>query len=117
MYEIQIPTISVHNLIIGTMYLDLGGKSIIKNLSNGEHCILEYHKKGWTGQGHRVDGEVFSSRKESVYKIDGRWTSQIHIINNKGEKELAWEKTPYHELCDRMYGMSHFMIQLNYFPK
>jgi len=32
-YEIDLPTISAHNLIIGTPYLDLSGVSTIKNLS------------------------------------------------------------------------------------
>lgn len=32
-YEIELPTISAHNLVIGTPYLDLSGKSTIKNLS------------------------------------------------------------------------------------
>jgi hypothetical protein len=30
-YEIQMPVISAHNLIIGTPYVDLGGKSVIRN--------------------------------------------------------------------------------------
>lgn len=30
-YEIQMPIISAHNLIIGTPYVDLGGRSVIRN--------------------------------------------------------------------------------------
>jgi hypothetical protein len=38
-YEITLPTVSAHNLIIGSPYLDIGGKTIIKNLSKpNEYC-------------------------------------------------------------------------------
>ena len=99
------------------MYLDLGGKSIIKNLRNGETCILEFYKRGWSGHGYKFEGEVYTGKKECVYKIEGKWNDKIYLINNQGDKELAWQKRPYHELADRMYGMSHFMINANYFPK
>jgi hypothetical protein len=33
-YEIQLPPMSVHNLIIGTTYIDLGGRSDVKLLGN-----------------------------------------------------------------------------------
>lgn len=32
-YEIDLPTISAHNLIIGNLYLDLSGKSTIRNMT------------------------------------------------------------------------------------
>ena len=34
-----------------------------------------------------------------------------------GEPELIWTKNAYPEQWESMYGMSHFHIQLNYFPK
>jgi len=38
-YEIELPTVSAHNLILGSPYLDIGGKSTIKNLAKpGEWC-------------------------------------------------------------------------------
>jgi hypothetical protein len=50
LFEIEQPTLSVHNLILGTPYMDIGGKSIVKNLTRkGETCTLEYFKKGWSG--------------------------------------------------------------------
>ena len=53
---------SAHNLIIGTLYLDLGGKSVIKNCRNGEKAVLEYHKRGWTSSSaFKVDGDLFNS--------------------------------------------------------
>ncbi len=79
---------------------------------------MEYHKKGWSSaNSFRVDGDVFNSKKEVVYKIDGRWDSGASIINvATGKKEEVWKKAPYHEKWEYMYGYTNFMIQLNYLP-
>lgn len=60
-YEIELPTISAHNLIIGTPYVDLGGPSTIKNMSRpGEVCNLNFNRRGWSESSYfKVDGEIF----------------------------------------------------------
>lgn len=64
-YEIELPVISAHNLIIGTPYLDISGKSIVKNLSNpGEFCELEFHKRGWSASSYyRVEGDIWAANR------------------------------------------------------
>eukprot|EP00347_Sterkiella_histriomuscorum_P008454 403345039 len=117
-YEIQQPTVSAHNLIIGNLYLDLGGKSVIRNCSNGDYCQLEYHKRGWSSSNSfKVDGEVYSKKKELLYKVEGKWNQTVGIINAKnGVKEAVFIKNPYPEKEAFMYGFSHFMLQVNYLP-
>ena len=124
-YEIELPTISAHNLIIGNLYLDLSGKSTIKNMNNpSEYCELQFYKRGWSQDSYfRVDGDIFDSssvgkKATPVFKIDGKWTESVSLINPKsGVIEVLWTKLPYHENWEYMYGMSKFMIQLNYFPR
>ncbi|CDW74380.1 oxysterol-binding protein [Stylonychia lemnae] len=118
-FEIQQPVVSAHNLIIGTPYVDLGGKSIIRNCSReGEYCELEFHKRGWSASSaFKLDGEVFNSRKEVIYKIEGKWSERVNLINNKtGNKEYTWIKEAYPENWEYMYGMTRFGLQMNYFP-
>lgn len=110
---------SAHNLIIGTPYVDLGGKSIVRNITRtGEYCELEYHKRGWSSSNSfRVDGEIYNVKKEVVLKIDGRWNDKIYFINPRNNaKEVIWTKEPYPENWEYMYGMTRLGIQLNYFP-
>jgi hypothetical protein len=98
-------------LIIGTPYVDIGGKSVIKSLNRpGEYCEIEYYKRGWTsGNSFRLEGEVFNSKGEVVYKIEGRWNESIFLVDNKtGSRTLAWEKEPYPENWHLMYGMTKF---------
>jgi hypothetical protein len=81
--------------------------------------VLEYHRRGWTtSSAFKVDGEILNSKGQCVYKIDGNWSKHCYLTNPKGgDRELIWTKNPYPEKWDYMYGMSHFMLQLNHLPK
>jgi hypothetical protein len=59
--EIIAPTLSVHNLIVGTMYLDMGGTMKVRILENPNlHCVVNFHKRGWMSKDiAKCDGEVY----------------------------------------------------------
>jgi len=43
------PNLSVHNLIIGSPYLDAGGKSYIRNVNcTDQYVELDFQKRGWS---------------------------------------------------------------------
>lgn len=79
-YEIEQPPISVHNLIIGSLYIDIGGKSTIRNCNKeGEQCIFKYQTRGWTSSNaFKVDGEIYKG-KDIIYKIGGKWNESIGL--------------------------------------
>jgi len=118
LYEIQQPAVSAHNLIIGNVYLDLGGKSVIRNCATNDVAELEYHKRGWTAaSAFKVDGTVFNARREAVFRIEGKWSETVALIDPKtGESEPVYVKAPYPEKWEYMYGFTHFLVQLNYLP-
>ena len=124
-YEISAPVFSAHNLIIGTPYVDLGGSSQIKLLERSDlDCQLRYTKRGWISKDEcKVEGEVTKKGKK-IFKIHGHWNSKVFITPYKengkidsSSEILVFEKNPYPERWDYMYGMSHFSLQLNYFPR
>jgi hypothetical protein len=112
LYEVSQPIVSAHNLIIGTLYLDIGGKSIVRKCGTNEYAELEYHKRGWSSSNSfRVDGQVFNAKKDVVYKLEGKWDNSVNLTNVKtGKKEEFWKKNPYHEKWEYMYGYTNFMI-------
>ncbi len=123
-YEFDLPTIYANNLIIGTMYFDLGGNTIVRNLTRpNEVCHLTFHKRGWTEASYYlIDGEIYENgggKKDTpVMRLEGKWNSQVTLVNEKTkEKEVLWTKDPYHEQWEMMYGFSKFMVNLNYFPR
>lgn len=53
-----------------------------------------------------------------AYKIEGKWSESLTLTNvATGEKEVIWTKAPYPENWQYMYGMTRFIINLNYLPK
>ena len=51
------PSMSVHNLILGTPYLDIGGKGYIRNIAcpNEQYAEIDFFKRGWSEDTyHRV---------------------------------------------------------------
>ena len=79
---------------------------------------MEYSLRGWTGSGFKVAGNVYDHKERIRRKIEGRWNKELVLIHPKtGDKEVLWTKNPYPEKEEFMYGMSHFMLQFNYFPK
>jgi hypothetical protein len=56
-YQMVPPSISVHNLIFGTPYLDIGGKAYIRNIAcpNEQYAEIDFFKRGWSEDTyHRV---------------------------------------------------------------
>lgn len=58
------PNLSVHNLIIGSPYLDAGGKGYIRNVAcpNDRYVELTFQKRGWSQATHfKFSGNVYSA--------------------------------------------------------
>jgi hypothetical protein len=109
-FEVILPSLSVHNLVIGTTYLDIGGTSTINLIQNPElKCQLRYTKRGWLSKDEfKVEGEVSrvsksSKKSELLYKISGNWNSKIYVTPYENgtlqtnQAELVFSKTPYPE--------------------
>jgi len=50
LYSFNLPATSVHNLIIGKVYVDVHGKSQVINHNTNEICDIELKEKGWSGK-------------------------------------------------------------------
>jgi len=109
--------ISVHNLIIGTPYLDVGGRAYMRNLKcpKEQYVEITFQKRNWSGDNNfRVNASVFSAPGKVAYKIEGRWNDEVSLIDpNTGKKEYTWKKPPYPENSEYMYGMTHHHLQFN----
>lgn len=47
-YEVQLPILSAHNLVIGQMYIDLGETMTVLNTSRpSEKCEIRFERRGW----------------------------------------------------------------------
>ena len=108
-YEIINPVVSAHNLVVGTLYIDIGGQSSVRPIRNHElKIIFKWSKKPWFAQEQfKVEGDIIKvsdnttdKKGTPLYKVHGFWDSKIYVTKyNKGvldesTTELVFNKSP-----------------------
>lgn len=122
-YELIPPTFSIHNLVIGQLYVDIGESLLVINQNRpNERCEVRFERRGWfSDDAFKCEGEAFKvegKSKNISFGIKGKWNESVTLTNlETKQSEVMWTKKPYPEKVAWMYGMSHFHLQLNYFPK
>jgi len=115
-YVVNRPINSVHNLLFGTLYIDLAGKSVTINRKTREKCVMKFIKRGWGGKNaFKLKGEIFDSDDNLVYVMNGFWNKEITITHQEtGDETLIWTMNERPEQWDHLYHFSLFTLQLNY---
>ena len=122
-YECIPPIFSIHNLVIGQLYVDIGESMTISSQKRpNEKSEIRFERRSWfSNDAFKFQGETYKEegkKKQNQYLFTGNWNGTITITNVKTkEGKKVWTKRPYPEKVDWMYGLSHFHLQLNYFPK
>ena len=111
-------TTTVHNIIVGKLWIDQSGKMEIKNHSKNESCKLTYHAYSYfSSQTPRsVDGVVTDAEGKVHYVLDARWDERMfrrRPDEPKEKNELIWQRTPPHEDWQKIYGFTTFACSLN----
>ena len=109
------------------MYIDLVQTMKVKNTNNGICCDIKFIERGWfSKEAFKLEGYTYheDTPKKKVTKVFGNWNDKIFIARadlpkdeEQQQAELVWQKNPYPEKWASMYGLSHFGLQTNYFPK
>ena len=81
-YSSNIPLTSVHNLIIGTPYIDLFGKVNTINHTTGELCDFEYKQRGWRNKNAFITSGIVKDKDGNIaYKVEGKWNESLKVID------------------------------------
>lgn len=74
-YSFNLPATSVHNLIIGKLYIDVTGKSQIINHTTQEFCDIELKERSWGGKNaNALVGIIKTASGKPALKVEGRYT-------------------------------------------
>jgi len=104
-YTHRLFTTYVHNLILGSMWLEHSGKWTINVVGSEISSEIELKKCGFFSQGwNEIEGSI-SDDGSPVYEIKGKWTENITVTrkrktNLSGDKlfdrkpTVAWEPQP-----------------------
>jgi len=101
----------IHNIIVGTLWMEQQGVMEIVNHKTNAKCILNFKQGGWFSSGsndlHNVEGFLLDQHKKKKRFIYGRWTEFLcsvdmesleEYLGSKVDKDLP-KHTPF-ELCD-----------------
>jgi hypothetical protein len=115
-FVVNRPNNSVHNLIFGTLYIDVGGKSTAINRNTRERCEIKFIKRGWGNKNaYKLEGQIYDADDKHVYDVLGHWNSEIYIKHKEtGEETAIWKCNPRLDQWDHLYRFSLFTLQLNY---
>jgi hypothetical protein len=113
------PSTIVNNIILGTLYLDLGGTTTTVCPQTGVKCEITHKEQGmFSRTKHVIDGSVFDPDGKKVLRVHGHWSSQVIVTDLKTKEDVViWEAHPKADRSDEQYGLTPFAINLNYLPK
>lgn len=118
-YSITRPLSTLHNYIMGKMYLWHSGELIVKNETTGDTAIMYLKPKSWTSKSdYEAEGKVIDKFGQTYYSLYGRWDSFATAIDIKTQKEITLitrkAEVPDYE---QQYYFSKFSIGLNHLTK
>jgi Oxysterol-binding protein len=117
-YTIERVNSTVNNLIFGEMYVEHVGTMTVRNVTNGNVCLVEFKKRGWTGKGaYEIEGHAYESgnTKDKKARLFGKWIESMSI-NYQDREEVIWVANPLPPESPSMYYFTYFTLQLNFMP-
>jgi len=124
-YTFNRPLTSVHNLIIGKLYVEHSGEVTIvgEGKAEGWKCVLNYQTHSFFSKDQRqVKGSILDPLGEVKLNINGKWDEMIETLpaptNGKRSKSEAgskviWRKRPPPSDSYLYYNFTVFASQLN----
>lgn len=100
-------TTTVHNIVVGKLWVDQSGDMEIVNHKNGNKCHIKYIPYSYFSRDsqRKVKGIVMDPNQEGKYVVQGRWDSMIEIapvlstsgtpdnpIYKTGRYSVAWSR-------------------------
>ncbi|XP_040859609.1 oxysterol-binding protein 2 isoform X2 [Ochotona curzoniae] len=124
-------TSTVHNIIVGKLWIDQSGDIEIVNHKTNDRCQLKFMPYSYFSKeaARKVTGVVSDSQGKAHYVLSGSWDEQmecskiLHSSPSSDGKQktvyqtlpakLLWKKYPLPENAENMYYFSELALTLN----
>ncbi|CAH1773644.1 unnamed protein product [Owenia fusiformis] len=85
---------SIHNIIVGKLWIEHHGVMEIQNHSNGMKSVLNFKQGGWFGKDlHKIEGFIYDKDKNKLKALYGKWVESLISCEVK-EYENALQNAP-----------------------
>lgn len=120
-------TTTVHNIIVGRLWVDNHGEMDIKNHTTGDLCHLKYSAYSYFSREppRKVTGVINDVAGETRFVLRGLWDDYIEgakvlnttqnkgkIVYETGRHRVLWKRQLYPEL-EKCYNMTKLAIEFN----
>lgn len=116
-YTFNRPTTSVHNLIIGKLYIEQTGEVTVKGEGKaaGWSCDLNYQSHSFFGKDQRkVKGTITDPSGNVQLHLNAKWDEKLEMTENKKDQPtVIWRKRPPPSDSHLYYNFTVFASQLN----
>lgn len=118
-YSWEKPNSSVHNVVVGNIYIDHHGSFTVRDLNSSARAEVHFDKRGWLSASSRdVRAEVYEASGTVKYTLTGNWATHLEIHDlSKLEDRRLWEPFPLPQNYEHNYFMTDFALQLNHPPE
>ena len=122
-------TTTVHNIIVGKLWVDQSGDAEIVNHFTGDYCKHKYFPYSYFSRDtpRKVSGIIMDKNDKPYYVVSGTWDShidcaKIESVNNTNRSKplykthrakRLWQKNPLPIKAEKMYFFSAFALTLN----
>jgi len=117
-------TTTVHNIIVGKLWVDQSGECEVVNHTTGDKCKHKYHQYSYFSRDvvRKVTGTIEDKHGVAQYVISGTWDKFMEFTKNKSHNETSkkqkgpkriWVVTPSPPNSEKMYFFSTLAMSLN----
>eukprot|EP00124_Ichthyophonus_hoferi_P000034 Ihof_evm34s1 gene=Ihof_evmTU34s1 len=110
-------TTTVHNIIVGKLWIDQHGEMTITDHTTGDVCNLSYVPYSYFGREvpHKIKGTVADKTGKVHYVLEGTWDKSMAYwpVDQPEQRTTTWEVAALPPDSDKMYGFSYFACRLN----
>ncbi|XP_014209543.1 oxysterol-binding protein 1 isoform X2 [Copidosoma floridanum] len=125
-------TTTVHNIVVGKLWVDQSGDTDIVNHKQGVKCHLKYVPYSYFARDsqRKVKGVVMDENKQAKWVIQGTWDAKVEIapvISTSGSADNpvyqtgpyvpAWKRRMPPDDCEKYYNFTELACQLNEFEE
>lgn len=121
-------TTTVHNIIVGKLWVDHHGEMDIVNHKTGDKCHLKYYAYSYfsSEKPRKVTGVITNKQEKAKWVITGTWDTQIEVaqvlhvdesskrpVFATGPKKVIWKRRLPPPGSEHMYHFTKLAIELN----
>lgn len=112
------PKSSLHNFIVGQMYIWHSGEAALVNEATGASALLFFKPKGWGAKhDYECEGKVTDAQGRTAYHLHGKWNAGLTAVSAADKSELQLFAAPaMPPEPESNYHFTQFQLNLNHLP-